>query len=90
MRGILMLAAIFLAGCKEMPTADQVQVADVNGRNALAKATDLADRVDTLESEKADLESRLDEAESKAELMDAEIQSVRSEVDLVNTRINRE
>ena len=75
-----------LGSCKEQPTTDQVQVADVNGRNALARVSDLSDRVEQLEADNSDLEDRLDRQDGENSRLQAELDSLRSEIDLLNTR----
>jgi outer membrane murein-binding lipoprotein Lpp len=55
---VLAAAAAMLVGCAD---ADSVDVADVNARNALAKAEALSSRVEELESRVDELEARLNE-----------------------------
>ncbi len=53
-----------VSGCGD-PMKDKLDVADVNARNAIAKANALTDQVEDLESTVFDLESRIEELESR-------------------------
>jgi outer membrane murein-binding lipoprotein Lpp len=57
-----------LAGCGSQPPS-VVEVADVNGRNALARVSQLSDRVDELERQF----SRLDELETEVRQLTREM-----------------
>ncbi len=78
-----------LAGCAKSPTKyeDRIQVADANAKNALLLVSDLTDRVDQLETDKAALEGRLDDAESKASELESKLSTVESEFETLNSRV---
>lgn len=59
-------AALAVCSCSERPpTRDDVEVADVNARNALNQASALRDRAQELEDKIDDLEGRVEELEGR-------------------------
>lgn len=63
MRWALILVSLSLASCG--PSADAVDTADANARDALDQVGSLRSRVDELESENATLKARLDYIEAE-------------------------
>jgi uncharacterized protein YceH (UPF0502 family) len=63
MRWALLLATLSLVSCG--PSNNEVEVADVNARDALDQVSSLRSRVDELESENAALKARLDYIEAE-------------------------
>jgi polyhydroxyalkanoate synthesis regulator phasin len=56
---VIFLTCVFLVGCnKQTMIDDRIDVADVNARNALAKAQQQSDRIERLERRVAELEGR--------------------------------
>ena len=89
LKAVLLIACLaVVGGCKEQPTTDQVEVADVNGRNALMRVAELTDRVDQLETDKSEIEDRFDTQRLENERLEAESNAVRSESDALNPRLN--
>lgn len=72
MRPAALAALLLLASCENSPDKlrSDIDVADANGRNALGRIEELADRVDTLEREKRDLESKISTLESDTQTLD--------------------
>lgn len=54
------LIALALTGCAD-PQKERVEIADVNARNAIVKADELASRVEALETRVDELEAKLGE-----------------------------
>lgn len=55
---ILIVAALLLGSCKAQ-WEDKLDVAEVNGRNAIYRVNALESRVDELESQISEIESRI-------------------------------
>lgn len=75
MRVLGVALVLMVAACGDKgPSRDDVDVADVNARNALARVTEMQARIDDLESEIGDLRAELDDERSARLSADSDLE----------------